>query len=154
MERRGEAGADGLETLFEGAVVGIVQFADTRGIARTAKVFEQHCIIEIAELGRAKLKLAADVTADPGGADAMARGLALGQVKGIAEGRDQFGPADDRARVGHRKWFVSHRIGLIALQLTNLLRHRESGPNTARGVARTGGAAYPAAETHHVEDHR
>ena len=40
----------------------------------------------------------------------MTGGLALGQVEGIAEGRDQFGLADDRARVRVGERFVSHQV--------------------------------------------
>src|SRR4030095_2312928 len=77
MQGRGEAGADGLEPLFEGPVVGLVQFADARRIAAASEVLEQKRVVEAVEIAAGQPKRSTQVRSDPAGAHAMPGRLAL-----------------------------------------------------------------------------
>ena len=94
VDGRGEAGANRLVALLEGEIVGLIQFADPRGIAAAAEILEQQGIIEIVAILRRQAERATDVAADPAGADAMAGRLSLGQVERIAERRHQLRQSD------------------------------------------------------------
>ena len=93
VERGGEAGADGLETLLERAVVGFVERANPRRVARAAEVLEEQGVVEIVALARGEAQRDADLAADVAATDAMAGGLAFGDIERIAERADQLGEA-------------------------------------------------------------
>ena len=67
VDRRGKARADGLIALLEGAIVGLVKFADPRGIARAAEVLEQQREIKVVAVAGGEADLEPDMAADPAG---------------------------------------------------------------------------------------
>ena len=108
MDRRGKPGADGLIALFEGEIVGLIKFADPRGVARAAEILEQQRVVKVVTVLGAEAERAADVAADPAGADAMAGRLAFGDVERVAERADQLGETDGMVGVGQTDQFEFH----------------------------------------------
>ena len=83
-------GAHQLVVVLEALVVGEIQLADARGVAAAPEVFQQQRVIQRPDRFFVHAGLAANVHADPAAAYAMALGLSLGQIEGVAQRTQQF----------------------------------------------------------------
>ncbi|WP_304941565.1 hypothetical protein [Marinobacterium rhizophilum] len=86
----GQAAVDCFEVVLEAQVVGGIKLADARGIAAAPQVLQQQGVIQLPLIGLRHANLTSDMHANPAAAHAVAPGLTLGHIQGMAEGAEEF----------------------------------------------------------------
>jgi glucose-6-phosphate dehydrogenase assembly protein OpcA len=93
-----QASVNELEIMFEAQIVGKIELANSCSVAAAAKVLQEKCVIEIAEVVFTQADLPSDMRADVAASDTVTFRLPLGHIERFAQCLDKLCEPDPNTR--------------------------------------------------------